>query len=882
MNTIFHLTFGDQEGHRNKRVALLVPAKDLKQEKLEEYYIRPLAKSGIDERDVIALNLMHRKGNKISATDGRAHLENIFPLLEALGVELIICTDASYFKFLTKVPKPTATLGYRTPTMWEDIDSFYVPSLGAIFYNPDVAKNIELGLAAVSASYQGQATELEKLSLDELVELPNDTQEIQEALKKLYYYPSLAVDIETFSLKVGEAGIASISFSHSEGMAVAFPVDMQDELSADQVRRKLRFFFKRYVAQGGRLKFHNAPFDVKMLIWELFMKDVDDIQGMREGLDLFFSALDDTKILAYLALNNTAKADLSLKSLAFEFAGNYAIDEIKDVRKVPLRKLLVYNGVDTMATCFVFNKYRKQVQAEQEDVYQNVFLPSLKTITMMELTGMPLNLNKVLQAEIEMERVRDDALIAVKQTPLIESFTWKLREDEATKANAKLKKLRKTKDDFLNFEFNPNSDVQLRKLLYDRLDMPINHTTDNGNPSVSAQALKEMVAFFQRDNLTQEETETRTLIEAIVDLHEVSTILSTFIPAFKDKSLSKKGWTYLLGNFNLGGTVSGRLSSSKPNLQNIPSTGTKYAKIIKKCFQAPKGWLFVGADYASLEDRISALQTKDPNKLKVYTDGYDGHCLRAFSYFADRMPDVVAEIQNMSPHESEPMIINSIKHRYPELRQLSKGPTFALTYMGTWKTLVETFGLTKAEAKMIEANYHRLYKVSDDWVQAQLRTAQTTGYVELAFGLRLRTPMLPKVVLGQHSTMPWEAYSEVKTAANALGQSYGLINSYSGNMFMERVWDSKYANDILPIAQIHDSQYYMIRNHLGCLKWVNDNLVECMEWNDLDAIRHDEVGLGAELEVYWPSWADPIEIPNRVSLKQLRELLDDVQPPPIN
>jgi len=533
-----------------------------------------------------------------------------------------------------------------------------------------------------------------------------------------------------------------------------------------------------------------------------------------------------------------------------------------------------------MATCYVYNKYREKVRAEQEDVYQNVFLPSLKTITMMELTGLPLNLSRVLQTEDIMEKVRDKALVEITNTPLIEWFTWTLREDEANKANAKLKKIQKTKDDFLNFEFNPNSDLQLRKLLYDYLGLPIRQTTDNGNPSVSSKALKEMLASLPDKNLSSHQLEVCQLIKAIIDLHEVATILSTFIPAFKSKSIFKAGWTYLPGNFNLGGTVSGRLSSSKPNLQNIPSTGTKYAKIIKKCFQAPKGWLFVGADYFSLEDRISALQTKDPNKLKVYTDGYDGHCLRAYSYFHDRMPDIELRMSTASL-QSQVEIINSIEIHHPDLRQLSKGPTFALTYMGTWKTLVETFGLSKKDALQIEKNYHTLYKVSDDWVQGQLKQAQTTGYMELAFGLRLRTPMLPRVILGKQDTLPWEAYSEIKTAANALGQSYGLLNSYSANMFMERVWDSKFADDILPVAQIHDSQYYMVRNHLGCLHWVNENLVECMEWCDLDAIRHDKVGIGSQLEVYWPSWADPIKIPNRVSIREMKELLDEIKPPPL-
>ena len=75
------------------------------------------------------------------------------------------------------------------------------------------------------------------------------------------------------------------------------------------------------------------------------------------------------------------------------------------------------------------------------------------------------------------------------------------------------------------------------------------------------------------------------------------------------------------------------------NLQQIPSNST-YGKIIKKCFKTNNGWLFVGADFASLEDRINALLTKDSNKLRVYVDGFDGHSLRAYSYWGDQMPDI--------------------------------------------------------------------------------------------------------------------------------------------------------------------------------------------------------------------------------------------------
>lgn len=105
------------------------------------------------------------------------------------------------------------------------------------------------------------------------------------------------------------------------------------------------------------------------------------------------------------------------------------------------------------------------------------------------------------------------------------------------------------------------------------------------------------------------------------------------------------------------------------NLQQIPAGGD-LGKLIKTCFSGPYGKIFCGADFASLEDRISALSTKDPNKLKVYTDGYDGHCLRAHAYFGNQMPDI-------DPTSVES--INSIEDLYPDLRQMSKAPTFLLT-----------------------------------------------------------------------------------------------------------------------------------------------------------------------------------------------------------
>ena len=353
------------------------------------------------------------------------------------------------------------------------------------------------------------------------------------------------------------------------------------------------------------------------------------------------------------------------------------------------------------------------------------------------------------------------------------------------------------------------------------------------------------------------------LLKELKAYGEEEKILSSFIPAFIDKTLPHGKDEYLHGSLNLGGTISGRLSSSEPNLTNLPSSGTRFAKPVKSCFAAPKGWLFVGSDYNALEDVVNALLTRDPNKLAPYLEGYDGHCLRTKAYFGDKMPDIDDSVES----------VNSIAKRYPKLRQDSKTPSFALQYMGTWRTLVQNGGFSEEEAKLIEERYHELYKVADKWAEDRITEAAKVGFVELAFGLRLRTPVLEQVVLNSERGLPKEAHKEIKSTTNALSQSYCMLTSHAANLFMQRVWDSKWKYHIRPIVQIHDAIYLMIKNELECLKWVNDNLIECMVTCAPPELDHPQIKLKANLELYYPSWAEPYSIPNGLDLDQLRELL---------
>ena len=859
-----HISYGKGP----KSLAILVPTKDFDEESILHHYVTPLVAKGIKKEEIIAFNLGHNDNGKTPVTTVvRPWLQNLEKVIDHFQIKHVLIAEPNYFKTICKERKADPHYGYQKQTIWKGVVGYITSNYKALMFNPATQKKIDLSLSAAAQGILGGPGLFSKKALVH-AQYPQSLSEIARTLSQLKERPAVSIDIESYSLRVDRAKIATIAFGLDTKSAVAFPVG-EDQ----HIKQLLKDFFITY--EGGKI-FHNCTFDTKVIIWELFMKKPTDYAGMLQGLHVMHRNLHDTKALSYLALNSCSDISLSLKDLAFEHTGNYAQDDIQDITKIPMPELLEYNATDTIATWYVYDKYRNRVKTEQESVYQDVFRPTLKTLTQMELCGTPINMGAVLNAEAKMQNIERTHHDAIMNNKIIQDFEWTLRDIEAKKANKKLKKLRKDRNDFLSFRFNPNSDAQLAVLLHQYWDLPVLEKTDNGNPSTKNSVLR---ALIERVNNSRKwkNSGISVILEHICELHEVSKILNTFIPAFKNNSIPKDGWHYLHGGFNLGGTKSGRLSSSEPNLQNIPSTGTQYAKLIKACFQPPlatvKGsaqdWIFVGADYASLEDRISALLTKDPNKLAVYTDGYDGHCLRAYYYFKEHMPDITAELE--AGHDRV-RTINSIEQRYPKLRQHSKGPTFALTYMGTWRTLEKTFGLKRAVAQAIEDNYHELYEVSDKWVMDRLEEASRKGYIELAFGLRLRTPLLQKVVFNSHS-MPFQAHQEMKTAGNALGQSYGLLNSHSANLFMQRVWNSKFRHDILPCMQVHDSQYYMVRNTLECLKWVNDNLIECMEWNQLKPIQHPTVHLGATLELYHESWAEKISIPNRASIGDIRRLI---------
>lgn len=232
----------------------------------------------------------------------------------------------------------------------------------------------------------------------------------------------------------------------------------------------------------------------------------------------------------------------------------------------------------------------------------------------------------------------------------------------------------------------------------------------------------------------------------------------------------------------------------------------------------------------------------------------------------------LTNLHEVSRSEHDVKRINSIKKLYPVFRQDSKPPTFALTYQGTYITLMANCGFTLELAKMVETRYHDLYVVSDKWVADKLNQACKDGYVTLAFGLRLRTPLLKQVVLNTSKT-PYEAAAEGRTAGNALGQSWCMLNSRAVSGFMKTVRKGKHRLDIKPCSQIHDASYYLIRDDMETLLYTNKHLSHEVSWQQDPLIQNEHIKMSGELAVFYPNWSQSFDIPNDADESKVKTLI---------
>ncbi len=341
--------------------------------------------------------------------------------------------------------------------------------------------------------------------------------------------------------------------------------------------------------------------------------------------------------------------------------------------------------------------------------------------------------------------------------------------------------------------FNPASGKQIGELLYGELKQTPLSFTDSGAPSTDSDALSAYADKFP-------------WVAALLDYKRVSKELSTYIGwvRYEDGTegiTKKKGSSALLAvvdrngrvhtSYHVAGTASGRLSSSAPNLQNIPKSPE-----FRRLFVPEDGFSFVDADYSGLELRVAACMSGDEELLEVFRSGVDPHAATAAKMFGMTLEDFQGvDVQRGDTTEVFPSFAEAQK-KYPDLkkseardrkdrkeRKAAKIVNFGILYGQGPGALAEAIGVSKAEAKQYLAEWHRVYAGVSKWMKTTIAEVRRTGEVRYSLGRSRRLPEIWSSDIGLSSGAERQA---VNTPVQGSGSDCTSLANIDVNARLDR------------------------------------------------------------------------------------------------
>lgn len=396
--------------------------------------------------------------------------------------------------------------------------------------------------------------------------------------------------------------------------------------------------------------------------------------------------------------------------------------------------------------------------------------------------------------------------------------------------------------------FNPGSAKQKQEL-FDLLQVPAENFSKKTNlPSWDR-------VQIERVNAETTDEDIRHFTQCFIDYSFAAIIRNNFIEAFYNFTVDGR----LYGQYKLLGAKSGRFTSSSPNMLNLPSTGSRFAKPVKQCLQAPKGKVIAAIDYSALEDRVFANLTKDTNKIAVFTQGVDGHSLAATYYFPDRVKATIGEFTvNIDAAMQLKDLVDKKMPEAVEVRQDSKPISFGLAYGAYPPKVARTIKCELSVAEGIFTAYHtEMYPgITEYREQYVLPTANAEGEIHLGMGFYLKSDFPD---------------NDIRTLHNATAQFWSILTILTINKMHHLIDAAGYQEDILITSTIYDSIYAEITCDAEIIKWYNDHIVPVMEQ---DFVKDQIVENEARVEI-GPSWAELTELTKDAPLEEIQEVLKE-------
>jgi DNA polymerase-1 len=529
---------------------------------------------------------------------------------------------------------------------------------------PDQDKLTELftewEFTSLLAGMQKQPIKREKKEYQTIL-LEEDFDHLLNGLEKAGEF---ALDLETTSLHAVEAEMVGISFAY-EGMDGCYIPLMHRYLGVPQQLDKNLVIEKlKPILENPSIKKcgHNIKYDLIVL--------------MNEGIKLQGVSFDS--ILASYVLDPSRRSH-SLDDLAMEFFGHQTI-KYKEVTGTGMKQI----GFDEVEI-----ERASEYAAEDSDLTWRLLLelrPKLSADTLALFTDMEMPLLRVL-AEMEMNGVYLDR---------------QALKDLSTLIQGKLKIIEQEIYHLAGENFNINSPKQLAVILFEKLQLPVVKKTKTGY-STDVSVLEQL-------------SEDHLLPEKILTFRQLSKLKSTYVDALQQEIYSRTGRVHT--SFNQTVAATGRLSSSNPNLQNIPIR-SEMGREIRKSFLAEGEGILLSADYSQIELRILAHLSADQALIKAFNKGEDIHTRTAAEIFGSSLEDVDLEG-----------------------RRMAKAVNFGIVYGLSAFGLSRQLKISMREAKEFIDQYFSLYKNVKVYMEETVEQARSLGYTSTIMKRRRYLPDL--------------------------------------------------------------------------------------------------------------------------------------------
>lgn len=589
--------------------------------------------------------------------------------------EWIILVGSDALKYFTKINSVTEYSGKK-------VEEKFLPVINPamLAFKPEAKRTWEDSKTSIIQYIRG---EIEDVVIDESIAFGiQNTEEANDYIRAAIAHSGhfVALDSETTGLYPRDGHMLGISLCF-DGIRGAY---IDTDCFSDETERLLQELFSKKA-----VVFHNAKFDMAFFEYHFNFK---------------FPNFEDTMLLHYLIDENPGTHGLKQLAIKHTPYGDYEkpmYDWMDQYRKengilkadfqwgwIPFDVMKTYAAMDALVTYLIFEKFVKIKQNKKLlAVYDNILIPGTRFLLDTQDNGVPFDRTRLYHAQEIMQNDIDKAIAA-------------LYEDERVKRFEEIQ----------GKEFNPNSTLQLRKLMFDYLGLkPTGKKTGTGADSTDAEVLKELA-------------EQSPVPRLILDIRQKSKIKNTYldkiIPQLDRDSRLRTG-------FNLHGTTSGRLSSSgKLNMQQLPRDNPA----VKGCIKAADGHQIVAMDLTTAEVYVAAVLAQDKELMNVFKSGGNFHSTIAQTVF--KLPCEVEEVAEL----------------YSDKRQAAKAVTFGIMYGAGPAKISEQVTkdsgkyFSKNEASEVINDYFKTFYKLKEWIEDRQRFIEANGFVYSFFGRKRRLP----------------------------------------------------------------------------------------------------------------------------------------------